>query len=130
MTLGKMDGDATTAPVLVTRLDKGLTREYQRLTAELRSAGINTELYVGTQGVGKQFKYASDTGKAVAIVMGSDELSAGQVSIKDLRLGVELSKDVGADRKQWLEKQPAQLTIPRENLINSVKQILTRYQIG
>jgi histidyl-tRNA synthetase len=62
--------------------------------------------------------------------MGSDELNAGQVSIKDLRLGDELSKEVGADRKQWLEQQPAQLTVARHDLIDSVKRILTRYQIG
>jgi histidyl-tRNA synthetase len=130
MTLGKIPVESTTALVLVTRLDKGLTGEYQRLTADLRSAGINTELYVGNQGIGKQFKYASDTGKTVAVVMGSDELNAGQVSIKDLRLGDELSKEVGADRKQWLEQQPAQLTVARHDLIDSVKRILTRYQIG
>ncbi len=125
--LGKCDTAATTAHVLVTRLDKNLTVEYQRMTAELRAAGINAELYVGTQGIGKQFKYASDTGRIVAVVMGEDEMKSGQVSIKDLRLGDELSREIGADRRQWLEQQPAQFSTPRSELAESVKRVLSRH---
>lgn len=125
--LGRTGATAATAPVLVTRLDKNLTAEYQRITSELRAVGINTELYVGTQGIGKQFKYAADTGKIVAIVMGEDELKSGQVSIKDLRLGEELSREIGADRRQWLEQQPAQVTAGRSDLVAVVQKTLERY---
>ena len=128
--LGKLDVDATTAAVLVTRLDKNLTAEYQKLAARLRSGGINTELYVGKQGIGKQFKYASDSGKTVAIIMGSDELQKGEVSIKDLRLGRELSMEIGADRKKWLEEQPAQFLASRTELVDAVQKVLSRYSIG
>ena len=128
--LGKIDVDATTAAVLVTRLDKTLTAEYQKIAAELRSAGLNTELYVGKQGIGKQFKYASATGKTVAIVAGSDEMKKGEVSIKDLRLGEELSKEVGPDRKKWLEEQPAQFSVPRSELVEAVNKVLGRYATG
>ena len=128
--LGKIEVDATTAPVLVTRLDKSLTAEYQKITTELRAAGINAELYVGTQGIGKQFKYASGSGKTVAVVMGSDEKGKGEVSIKDLRLGDELSKEIGADRKKWLEEQPAQFSTPRPEMVAAVKKVLARYWIG
>lgn len=125
--LGKIDDDAIGAAVLVTRLDKHLTTEYLQMTAELRTAGICTELYVGKQGIGKQFKYASDSGKTLCVVMGSDELEKGEVSIKDLRLGRELSKDIGPDRKKWLEEQPAQFTTPRTSIVDSVKEVLARY---
>jgi histidyl-tRNA synthetase len=125
--LGRTHTPAATAPVLVTRLDKALTGEYQRMVAELRSAGVNAELYVGTQGIGKQFKYAAATGKTVAVVMGSDEASKAEVSIKDLLLGAELSKDLGADRKKWLEEQPAQFTAPRALLVDAVRKVLDRY---
>ena len=124
---GKIDVDSTTAPVLVTRIDNSLTAEYQKIVAELRSAGINTELYVGSQGIGKQFKYASDTGKTLCIIMGSDEMEKGEVSIKDLRLGEELSKEIGADRKKWLEEQPAQFTASRSDLVKVVNDVLARY---
>jgi len=98
------------------------------MVGELRAAEINAELYIGNQGIAKQFKYASDTGKTIAIVAGSDEMAAGEVSIKDLRLGVELSKEIGADRKKWLEQQPAQFSIKREQLVESVKEVLGRYR--
>jgi len=126
--LGKVRSRSAIAPVLVTRLDKNLTAEYQRMCVELRTAGINTELYVGKQGIGKQFKYASDTDKTVCVVMGSDELDNGEVSIKDLRLGVELSKEIGADRRKWLEEQPAQFTAKRADLVSDVQNVLERYQ--
>lgn len=125
--LGQLPRDIATAKVLVTRLDKHRTAEYQRIAAELRSAGIHTELYVGHQGIGKQFKYASDSGKTVAIVMGENEAADGTVSIKDLKLGDELSKEVGADRKTWLEQQPAQFEAPRTDVVQAVRGVLARY---
>ncbi|MCH7596865.1 MAG: histidine--tRNA ligase [Planctomycetes bacterium] len=125
--LGKTDTRSTTTDVLVTRLDENLTKQYQRIVAELRSAGVATELYVGNQGIGKQFKYASDTGKIAAVVMGDDELQAGQVSIKDLRLGDELSAEIGSDRKRWLEQQPAQIAVARDQLVETVRTVLKRY---
>ncbi len=129
-TLGKIDVETTTAQVIVTRLDKNLTREYQSVARELRAAGLNTELYVGTQGIGKQFKYASATGRIVAVVMGEDEMKTDQVSIKDLRLGEAVSKNMGTDRERWLKEQPAQFTAPRSQMIDAVKKVLARYTIG
>ena len=126
-TLGKIETTATTAPVLITRIDKNLTAEYLALTQTLRDAGLNAELYVGNQGIGKQFKYASDSGKTLCVVMGSDEFEKGEVSIKDLRLGVELSKEVGDDRKTWLEQQPAQFSVPKTDLTKAVRDVLERY---
>lgn len=128
--LGKLDLPISTVPVLITRLDKALTTEYQRLAAEMRSAGMNAELYIGTQGIGKQFKYASDTGKIVAVVMGEDEVKNKEVSIKDLRLGVELSGEIGADRKRWLAEQPAQFSVPRTSVVEAVRKVVARYAIG
>lgn len=125
--LGKIGTDDVSAPVLVTRLDKNLTACYQQIAAELRAAGINAELYVGNQSIGKQFKYASDTGKTAVVIVGEDEDKAGEVSIKDLRLGDELSKEVGADRKKWLEEQPAQFTAPRNELVSAIRGVLERY---
>lgn len=125
--IGNVDASSSTAMVLVTRLDKNLTAHYQAIASELRLAGINTELYVGTQGIGKQFKYAGDSGKIVGIVVGEDEIKSGTVSIKDLRLGDELSKEIGADRKKWLEQQPAQFSAPRSQLTEAVKKVLLRY---
>jgi len=130
LALGKVEVEPTTAKVLVTRLDKNLTGEYQKLAIELRSAGLNTELYVGKSNIGKQFKYASQAGKVVVVVMGTDEMNKGEVSIKDLRLGEILSKEVGSDRKTWLEQQPAQFSVPRSDMVRAVREVLARHSIG
>lgn len=124
--LGRVSSDATTAKVLITRLDPAYLAEYQRMAAELRAAGINAELFVGTGGIGKQFKYASASGKTAVVIMGEDEAKKGEISIKDLRLGDTLAKELGADRKAWLEQQPAQFTTARGNLVEAVRGVLGR----
>jgi histidyl-tRNA synthetase len=130
LALGKLQKGPATAKVLVTRLDDRYNAEYQKIAVELRSGELNTELYVGTQGIGKQFKYASGTGKVVAVIAGEDEMKNGQVSVKDLRMGETVSKELGEDRKAWLEQQPAQVTIPRGEMVRKVREILARYSIG
>lgn len=115
------------ARVLVTWLDKTLGPHYQRLASQLRAAGIPTEMYVGTQAIGKQFQYASRTGKIACVVMGSNEFEKGEVAVKDLRLGEELSARIGEDRKTWLQQQPAQITVPLDRLVDAVRGVLARY---
>ena len=127
-TLGKVDARAGTCPVLVTQMDKSARGTYQAFAERLRDAGIPTELYVGGGGVGKQMKYADRRGFSVAVIAGGDELAAGEVSLKDLRLGKELSQaeDV-ADRKAWLEKLPGQERFAQEQLVEKVREFLNRY---
>ncbi len=61
---------------------------------------------------------------------GDDEMKAGEVAIKDLRQGRELAAEIGADRKKWIEEQPAQFTATRAELVDAVKRVLARYSIG
>jgi len=126
--LGLLKIDSTTSHVLVTQLDERYRDKYQKMAFELRAAGINAELYVGTHGIGRQFKYASATGRIVAVIMGEDEARRDEVSIKDLRLGEKLSQLIGEDRRKWLEQQPAQMTVPRSQLVEKIREVLARYQ--
>ncbi len=127
--LGKVDAREGRCPVLVTTMDKRLRSKYQEWATRLRDAGIPTELYVGTGRVDKQFKYADRRGFTAAIVGGEDEVGQGQVSIKDLRQGEELSKaaDLAADRKAWLEQLPGQFTCADDELVDKVREVLDRY---
>ena len=127
--LGKLEGRTGTCPVLVTTMDKRLRADYQAIAAELRAAGIPTELYVGSGNVGKQFKYADKRQFTVAVVMGGDEAERGQVALKDLRKGQELSQaeEFQQDRRAWLESLPGQLECPRADLVTKVKELLARY---
>lgn len=113
-------------PVVVTIMDQGRLADYQQMVAELRTAGIAAELFLGKGGFRKQMKYADKRLSAVAVIAGGDEFAAGQVSLKDLWLGSKLSEDI-ADRKEWLKDQPAQVSVSRGELVAETRKIIERY---
>jgi histidyl-tRNA synthetase len=100
--------------------------DYQKITFELRQAGIPAEMYLGDGSFKAQLQYADARGAIIAVIAGSREFDAGQVSLKDLRLGRELSKEI-TERDAWVKDQPSQVTVPIEDLIHEVKRILERY---
>ena len=108
------------APVFITVFDKSLLGEYFKMAEEIRSAGIRAEVYVGTGNVTKQMKYADRRGMQLAIIMGEDELSKGEVTVKDLVLGAEMAKAIQSN-EEWKSARPAQESVSRENLINYLK---------
>ena len=81
----------STVQALVTRMDEDLAAEYLKLAAELRAAGINTELLYNKQKFGKQMKYADKAGIRFAVIMGGNEFEQGQVSFKDLQEGDQVT---------------------------------------
>lgn len=114
----------STAHVLVTTMDPNLTDEYYRIAAELRAAGINTELYLGmARGFGKQVKYADQTRVPLVIVVGSDEASRGVVTIKEMEQGRQEAQRT-PERSEWLRKRPGQVEVPRGHLVEAVKKLL------
>jgi histidyl-tRNA synthetase len=77
--------------VLVTIFDTPLTADSLQLAVELRAAGLRVEVYPDAlrsgKDLGKAFKYA-DTRKARFVtVLGQDEISRGEVKIKNLATG-------------------------------------------
>ncbi|MGA9797252.1 MAG: histidine--tRNA ligase [Rhizomicrobium sp.] len=115
---------ATVAPlVVVLSLDD--PQASFRMAAELRAAGIRAETYVGTKKFGDQLKYADKRGAAIAIIEGGDERAKGEVTLKDLALGAELSKSVES-RADWVKERPAQETVARTELVAKVKEMLER----
>lgn len=79
------------ALVLVTVFSPELLPESLRLAAELRRAGLPVATYPEPAKLPRQFKYADRLGMRVALVLGPDELTAGQVTVKDLKQGVQES---------------------------------------
>ncbi len=113
-----------TAQVLVTTFDKSLMDEYVAMTYELRRAGINTELYLGTEKrVGKQIRYADQYDIPVVVVCGSDEKARGEVQLKDMSVGRRLTAEV-KDREQWKAERPGQFNVPRTELVSAVQRLL------
>jgi histidyl-tRNA synthetase len=74
----------TPAEVLVTTLDPEALERYLAIATELRSADVNTEVYLERAKIGKQFEYANKKGFRVAITAGAEEFSRGTVKLKDL----------------------------------------------
>jgi histidyl-tRNA synthetase len=96
-----------------------------KMAAELRTAGIRTETYVGTKKFGDQLKYADKRGAAIAIMEGSDERAKGEVTLKDLALGAELAKTVET-RAEWVGNREAQISVKRSDLAAEVRKMLAR----
>lgn len=79
------------ADVMVTTWNEDSIDESIALAQELRRAGLRVDLYPEADKLGKQFKYASARDMRFVIVVGDEERSRGEVSIKDLRSGDQRS---------------------------------------
>lgn len=110
-------------PVVIIAFDNDAMPDYFAAAAELRAAGIATEVYLGTSGMRPQMKYADRRLSPAAVIMGGDEIAAGTVTIKDLDLGRELAAGV-SDNEAWRASRPGQQTIPRTDLVAAVKAIV------
>ncbi len=75
----------STVKVLVSQLDEAQLPAYLDIASELRRAGIATEVVLESAKLGKQFKYADRAGIRFVVVMGSDEIAKGVVTVKDMR---------------------------------------------
>ena len=115
-------------PVVVLVMDKTETAAYQALVTTLRRAGIKSEMYLGSSGMKPQMKYADRRKAPCVIIQGSNEREAGVVQIKDLIEGARLASGI-TDNKEWRESRPAQVTVPVDDMVAAVKEILDRYAI-
>ncbi|MER9564538.1 histidine--tRNA ligase [Mesorhizobium sp. M0571] len=123
--LGKLDTSDVIAPVVVLTMDKDTESlgRYQKMVAELRAAGIRSEMYLGGAGMKAQLKYADRRGSPVAIIQGGDERAKREVQIKDLIEGARMSAEI-ADNAEWRAARPAQVTVAESELVAEVKKIL------
>ncbi|TPN91393.1 histidine--tRNA ligase [Mesorhizobium sp. B1-1-5] len=123
--LGKLDASDVIAPVVVLVMDKDTESlgRYQKMVADLRVAGIRSEMYLGGAGMKAQLKYADRRGSPVAIIQGGDERAKGEVQIKDLIEGARLSAEI-TDNAEWRAARPAQVTVAEGELVAEVKKIL------
>ena len=127
--LGKLDTRPETGPVVVTVFDRDRVADYQRMVAQLRSAGIRAELYLGNpRNMGNQLKYADRRNAPCVIIQGSDEKAKGKVLVKDLILGAGLTTT--EDRDEYLKKQAeAQTEADESDLVAAVRKILARHAV-
>lgn len=118
---GRIGTDAA-GPVIVTVMDRAHMADYQTMVAELRKAGVRSEVYLGNpKNFGNQLKYADKRASPVAIIAGGDEFAKGVVQIKDLILGAQIAKN--ATLEEWKDR-PSQYEVPRDQMVAKVRAIL------
>lgn len=126
--LGRVDTRKATARVLVTNMDRAMTNDYLQLTWELRRANIPTEFYIGTaKRLGKQLEYADQYDIPLAILCGSNEKAQGVVTVKNMAAG-RAKASLLDDRSRWLAERPGQTTIPRERLVEGIRDLLAEIE--
>jgi histidyl-tRNA synthetase len=76
----------TISQVLVTIFDEARVSASLQVANDLRKAGLNTEVYFENDPLGDQIRYALKKGIPYVVVVGPDELAAGQITIRNLPL--------------------------------------------
>ena len=118
---GRLTKEAT-GPVIVTVMDRDRMADYQAIVAELRNAGIRSEVYLGNpKNFGNQLKYADKRNSPVAVIQGSDEADRSVVQIKDLILGAKIAESASAD--EWKDR-PQQFEVARSDMVAKIREIL------
>ncbi len=82
---------ASLTRVLVTLFGQEFSTPTLALAARLRRAGVNAEQVLEPEKLGKQIRYADRKGIPYALILGPDELAAGQVVIKILATGEQVT---------------------------------------
>ena len=116
-------------PVVVIVFSQDDMQAYLDAVSELRNAGIPAELYLGRAGMKAQMKYADRRGAPAAIMLGGDEIAAGQVTIKDLDAGRTLAAGV-ADNEAWKAARPGRVTVARNALVQTIRGIIDESSIN
>lgn len=79
------------ADVMVTIWNEDSISDSVAIARDLRAWGLRVDLYPEADKLGKQFKYASERGIQMVVVLGDDEKARGEVAIKDMRSGEQRS---------------------------------------
>ncbi|MDX2157971.1 MAG: histidine--tRNA ligase [Hyphomicrobiaceae bacterium] len=126
---GDLEARQPLGPVVVLVMDKAEIARYQAIAQDLRRAGIRAEMYLGTSGMKPQMKYADRRGAPCVIIEGSDERAKGEIQIKDLIEGARAAAAI-KDNKEWKSARPAQMSVPRANLVEAVRELIRRHGGG
>jgi histidyl-tRNA synthetase len=81
------EGPASLVEVYVVALGDSAKTESFRLATRLRASGVGAELDLMGRSMKGQMKDASRSGARWAVILGEEEISSGQVTLKDLQTG-------------------------------------------
>ena len=97
-------GLATTpADVMVALFDPANVPHAVRVATRLREAGLRVLVYPDADKIGKQIKYADSRGIPFVAILGSDEITAGTITVKNLAAQTQHTYDQAAAGAAILE---------------------------
>jgi histidyl-tRNA synthetase len=103
-------------------MDRDRMADYFAIVGELRQAGLRAEVYLGNpKNFGNQLKYADKRASPIAVIQGGNEAAKDTVILKDLILGAKIAES--ATLEEWKDR-PAQLEVPRAELVAAVRKML------
>ena len=109
--------------IIITNLISDEISTYLNIADQLRLEGYACEIFYGSNNLSKQLKYCDKRGASAVIIIGEDEFKNNTISIKNLTVGKELSKNIDS-REEWKELKAGQFTINKDDLISEIKKIL------
>jgi histidyl-tRNA synthetase len=108
--------------IIIANLISDEISTYLNIADQLRLEGYACEIFYGSNNLSKQLKYCDKRGASAVVIIGEDELKNNTISIKNLTVGKELSKNIDS-REEWKELKAGQFTINKDDLINEIKKI-------
>ena len=124
--VGRIEAQSATTKVLIIGMRGTPTDETLRVAQELRSSGIAAEIYLGKKNpsMSVQLAYANDKGIPIAAILGSDEIEANTIALKDLAMGKEQREGI-AEREEYRKTgKVGQRTVDRREMIAVVREML------
>ena len=89
----------------------------------MRRAGIRTEIDVSGGRLGKQLKRANRLGIPYAVLLGSNELERGVVTIKQMAVAGQQGRAVD-DHESWKAARFGQKEVPRAEVADTLRTLL------
>ena len=110
--------------IIIANLLSDQISTYLKIADQLRNEGYACEIFYGSSNLSKQLKYCDKRKASVVVIVGEDEMKNNTISLKDLTVGKELSKNIDS-REEWKELKAGQFTINKDELLAEIKKIFT-----
>ena len=109
--------------IIIANLIPEQISNYLSIAEVVRDEGYACEIFYGSNNLSKQLKYSDKRKASLVIIIGQDEIKNKTISIKNLTVGKELSKNIDS-REEWKELKAGQFIINKDDLITELKKIL------
>ncbi|MDA9677641.1 histidine--tRNA ligase, partial [Pelagibacteraceae bacterium] len=80
--------------IIIANLISDEISTYLNIADQLRLEGYACEIFYGSNNLSKQLKYCDKRGASAVVIIGEDELKNNTISIKNLTVGKEMSKNI------------------------------------